>query len=136
MTESKSRPLLQIEDLSVSFRTENGIVTPVRGVSLALQAGETLAVVGESGSGKSVTSLAVMGLLTAGYASKSRVETAQVTTPVGQTTGMSQGMAQPAGTSEQPKVYQPVNPAPDTRAAPTSSDTGVGPANGSTGQPK
>ena len=63
MTESKFRPLLQIEDLSVSFRTENGIVTPVRGVSLALQAGETLAVVGESGSGKSVTSLAVMGLL-------------------------------------------------------------------------
>ena len=86
--------------------------------------------------GFAVIALAVMGLLTAGYASKSRVETAQVTTPVGQTTGMSQGMAQPAGTAERPKVYQPVNPAPDTRAAPTSSDTGVGPANGSTGQPK
>jgi hypothetical protein len=80
--------------------------------------------------------LAVMGLLTAGYASKSRVETAQVTIPVGQTTGQSQGMAQPAGTVDQPKTYQPVNPAPDTRAAPTSSDTGVGPANGSTGQLK
>ena len=80
--------------------------------------------------------LAVMGLLTAGYASKSRVETAAVTTPVGQTTGMSQGMAQPAGSADQPKIYQPANPAPDTRSAPTSSDTGVGNENGSTGQPK
>ena len=86
--------------------------------------------------GFAVIGLAVMGLLTAGYASKSRVETAQVTSPVGQTTGSSKGMAQPAGSSELPKTYQPVNPAPDTRAAPTSSDTGVGPANGSTGQPK
>jgi len=68
--------------------------------------------------------LAVMGLLTAGYASKSRVETAAVTTPVGQTTGMSQGMAQPAGSADEPKIYQPANPAPDTRSAPTSSDTG------------
>ena len=83
-----------------------------------------------------VIGLAVMGLLTAGYASKSRVETAAVTTPVGQTTGMSQGMAQPAGSSSQPKIYQPTNPAPDTRAAPTSSDTGIGNENGSTGHPK
>jgi hypothetical protein len=45
-------------------------------------------------------------------------------------------MAQPAGSSNQPKVYQPANPAPDTRSAPTSSDTGVGSENGSTGQPK
>jgi hypothetical protein len=77
-----------------------------------------------------------MGLLTAGYASKSRVETAVATTPVGQTNGMSQGMAQPAGSSNQPKIYQPANPAPDTRSAPTSSDTGVGNENGTTGQPK
>jgi hypothetical protein len=86
--------------------------------------------------GFAVISLAIMGLLTVGYASKPRVETVQVTPPVGQTTGASQGMAQPAGSSDQPKTYQPVNPAPDTRAAPTSSDTGTGPANGSTGQPK
>ena len=86
--------------------------------------------------GFAVLAFAIMGLLTAGYASKSRVETAQVTTPVGQTTGMSQGMAQPAGSSEQPKTYQPANPAPDTRGALTSSDTGIGAANGSTGQPK
>ena len=86
--------------------------------------------------GFAVIGLAVMGLLAAGYASKSRIETAAVTTPVGQTTGMSQGMAQPAGSSNQPKIYQPANPAPDTRAAPTSSDTGIGSENGSTGQPK
>lgn len=82
--------------------------------------------------GFAVIGLAIMGLLTVGYASKPRLETVQVTTPVGQTTGMSQ----PAGSSDQPKTYQPVNPAPDTRAAPTSSDTGTGPANGSTGLPK
>ena len=86
--------------------------------------------------GFAAIALAVMGLLTAGYASKSRVETAAVTTPVGQTTGMSQGMAQPAGSADQPKIYQPANPAPDTRSAPTSSDTGVGNENGSAGKPK
>ena len=90
--------------------------------------------------GFAVIALAVMGLLATGYARTSRVETAQTTKPAGVTTGMSQGMAQPAGTAEQPKQYQPVNLAPDTRAAPTSSDTGAGPAsgpvNGSTTQPK
>lgn len=90
--------------------------------------------------GFAIIGLAVMGLLATGYASKPKVETAAVTSPVGQTTGTSQGMAQPAGSSNQPKAYQPVNPAPDPRSAPTSSDTGVGdlkgPQNGSTGQPK
>lgn len=86
--------------------------------------------------GLAVIALAVMGLLVSGYASKSRVETAASTTPVGQTTGMSQGMAQPAGSSSEPKIYQPANPAPDTRSPPTSSDTGIGNENGSTGQPK
>jgi hypothetical protein len=91
--------------------------------------------------GFAVIAFAVMGLLATGYAGKSKIETAAVTTPVGQTTGTSQGtaqqgMAQPAGSSNQPKVYQPANPAPDTRSAPTSSDTGVGDQNGSTGQPK
>ncbi|MBS0528159.1 MAG: hypothetical protein JSS22_02045 [Proteobacteria bacterium] len=86
--------------------------------------------------GFAVIALAVMGLLTAGYSSKPRVETAAAPSPVGQTTGMSQGMAQPAGSSNEPKVYQPANPAPDSRAAPTSSDTGAGDQNGSTGQIK
>jgi hypothetical protein len=86
--------------------------------------------------GFAVIALAVMGLLATGYAGKSKVKTAAVTTPVGQTIGKSQGMAQPADSSNQPKVYQPANPAPDTRSAPTSSDTGVGDQNGATGQPK
>ncbi|PSC03847.1 dipeptide ABC transporter ATP-binding protein DppD [Alsobacter soli] len=66
-----TEPLLSIEDLEVSFRTEEGTVTPVRGVTLSVRAGETVALVGESGSGKSVTSLATMGLLPrpAGYVS-------------------------------------------------------------------
>ncbi|GGH29393.1 ABC transporter ATP-binding protein [Alsobacter metallidurans] len=63
MTATHPEPLLAINNLEVSFRTEEGTVTPVRGVTLSVNAGETLALVGESGSGKSVTSLAVMGLL-------------------------------------------------------------------------
>jgi peptide/nickel transport system ATP-binding protein len=56
-------PLLQVEDLTVRFGTEDGVVNAVRGVSYGLRAGEVLGVVGESGSGKSVSSLAVIGLL-------------------------------------------------------------------------
>jgi len=55
--------VLQVDDLQVSFPSEEGRVTAVRGVSYSVAAGEVLAIVGESGSGKSVSSLAVMGLL-------------------------------------------------------------------------
>ncbi|MDQ1287639.1 MAG: glutathione transport system ATP-binding protein [Actinomycetota bacterium] len=56
-------PLLRIEDLSVRFGTEDGVVSAVRGLRLEVFEREVLGVVGESGSGKSVTGLAVMGLL-------------------------------------------------------------------------
>ena len=58
-----SPALLDIEDLSVSFRTDRGIVRAVQGVTLHVRAGETLAIVGESGSGKSVTALSILRLL-------------------------------------------------------------------------
>ncbi|WP_136193492.1 ABC transporter ATP-binding protein [Actinomyces procaprae] len=56
-------PLLEIDDLCVSFPSEDGRVHAVRGIDLTVGRGEVLALVGESGSGKSVTSTAVMGLL-------------------------------------------------------------------------
>jgi peptide/nickel transport system ATP-binding protein len=55
-------PLLEVENLRVSFRTEDGVVQAVDDVSLTLNAGEVLAVVGESGSGKSVTGMTLLGL--------------------------------------------------------------------------
>ena len=55
--------LLEVENLSVEFHTDAGIVAAVNEISFSLRAGETMAIIGESGSGKSVTAQAIMGIV-------------------------------------------------------------------------
>ena len=57
-----NEPILVVEDLSVTFPTEDGPLTAVSGLSYSVERGKTLGIVGESGSGKSVSSMAVLGL--------------------------------------------------------------------------
>jgi len=78
-------PLLQVEDLRVSYATASGLVPAVRGVSLAVAPGEVVAVVGESGSGKSTLAHAVAGLLPGA----GRVDTGRVTLGEQELTGLS-----------------------------------------------
>jgi peptide/nickel transport system ATP-binding protein len=59
----ETEPLLRIEGLRTTFRTEDDTVHAVRGIDLEIRSGRTLGLVGESGSGKSVTSLSILRLL-------------------------------------------------------------------------
>jgi peptide/nickel transport system ATP-binding protein len=54
--------LLEVEDLTVSFPTDDGVVRAVRGVSFGLEPGQALGIVGESGSGKTVLTQTLLGL--------------------------------------------------------------------------
>ena len=56
-------PLLEVTDLRTYFTTDAGVARAVDGVSLQVEAGETLGIVGESGCGKTVTALSVLGLI-------------------------------------------------------------------------
>ncbi len=63
MARDAGTPLLELRDLSTAFRTDDGLLRAVDGVSFTLGEGESLGVVGESGSGKSVTSLSILRLV-------------------------------------------------------------------------
>lgn len=65
MTAATVAPLLDVDALRITYRSERATVKAVDGLSFALQPGETLGIVGESGSGKTQTALALMGLLPA-----------------------------------------------------------------------
>ncbi len=55
--------LLEVENLKISFKTDEGIVTAVDGINFSVRLGQTLGIVGESGSGKSVSTWSIMRLL-------------------------------------------------------------------------
>ncbi|MDO5081887.1 MAG: dipeptide/oligopeptide/nickel ABC transporter permease/ATP-binding protein [Arachnia propionica] len=63
LADPQAKPLLEVQNLSISFPSAHGGVQIVDDVSFSVRPGETMGLVGESGCGKSITSMAVMGLL-------------------------------------------------------------------------
>jgi peptide/nickel transport system ATP-binding protein len=63
MSESSSKPILNIRDLVVEFKTEAGVIRALDGISFEVGEGEALGIVGESGCGKSVTALSILRLI-------------------------------------------------------------------------
>ena len=63
MSSSTSQAIIKVENLSVEFKTDDGIIKAIKNISFALPKGKTVGLVGESGSGKSVSSLAIMRLI-------------------------------------------------------------------------
>ena len=57
-----NQPIIQVKNLGVNIKMDEGLLTPVRGVDFEIHAGETLGLVGESGCGKSLTSKAILGI--------------------------------------------------------------------------
>jgi oligopeptide/dipeptide ABC transporter ATP-binding protein len=62
MSAPNNSPIISVKDLTIRFRTDEGLVTAVDGISFDIEPGEVLGLVGESGSGKSVTAKALMQL--------------------------------------------------------------------------
>ena len=73
--------MLEVDELHVEFRTDDGMVKAVNGLSYRSSAGETVAILGESGSGKSVSAQAVMGIIDSppGYVTGGTIVTAATT---------------------------------------------------------
>lgn len=68
-------PLLKVENLSIEFKTEEGLIEAVKDISFVIEKGDVLGLVGESGSGKSVSALSIMNLLPfpSGHISEGRI---------------------------------------------------------------
>jgi oligopeptide/dipeptide ABC transporter ATP-binding protein len=69
-----AQAVLEVNNLVTNFRTADGEVSAVRGISFSLNKGETLCIVGESGCGKSITALSIMGLLASNAKSQGSIE--------------------------------------------------------------